>query len=76
MHPLGNHIQISAPEVLNESYLITERENVMKAKVLEISPDVSVPFKVGAFILFYTGRAINLRSTYFVELDKVVMWKD
>jgi len=72
MQPLGNHIQINAPEELTVSNFIVEKEAVMKAKVIKLSPDIAVPFKENDTVYFYRSRQIPMAETLFLNLEMIV----
>lgn len=72
MYPLGPHIEISAYEELIESPVIVERELVVRAKVLKVSPDITTPFGEGSTIYFYRSRVIPIAGTRFITLEMVV----
>lgn len=72
MQPLGNHIQINAPEELTRSDFILEKEAVVKATVGAVSPDVSVPFTKGDTVYFYTRCHIMQNDGIFVNIEMIV----
>ena len=74
MIPIGQHIKISKPPEQNKSFFILEKGAVMKAAVLEVSPDIEVPFVAGDEVNFYTNREIVLEDEYFMPLEMVLMY--
>lgn len=72
MQPLGNHIQINAPEELTKSDFILEKEAMVKATVVAVSPDAPVPFAKGDTVYFYTGRHIVENGGIFVNIEMIV----
>jgi hypothetical protein len=74
MPPVGNHIEISNPESISESTFIAEKEFFVKAKVLSISPDISVPFIVGDTVFFYTGREIYLSGKIYLNIEMIALY--
>jgi hypothetical protein len=72
MQPIGQHIKISSPEPVNKSQFIVEKERVQKARVADISFDVTVPFKKLDTVFFNTGKEIILDEEIFLNIEVIV----
>jgi hypothetical protein len=75
LSPVGSYLQISKPEPVNNYSVIVEKEVVSKAKVIQLSNDIEVPFSKDSTIFFHTGREIKFRESYLVGIDMVVGFK-
>jgi hypothetical protein len=74
MQPLGNHIEISNPETIGKSSFIVEKEFLTKAKVLAVSPDITVPFIAGSTVFFYTDREIYLAGKIYLNIEMIPLY--
>lgn len=72
MQAVGKYIVIEKPEKLNDYPFIIEPEMVMKAKVVNVSADISTP-KMSQ-IIFQNGAQIAIKEEYFVPVENVLMY--
>lgn len=74
MIPINEYISIILlPEP--EQILLTEREPLIPAKVVDVSPDINVPFTAGAEIFILRGRQVPLGGKLFIHVEHTVLWK-
>jgi hypothetical protein len=69
---IGQYIKIDTPEPIERFSFIVEEEAVVKAKVISVTPDCSLPFKEGSTIFFYKNNHIINQYGIFLPLDVVV----
>lgn len=72
MKPLGNYIKITEPKRITNTFIIAGKEPLSKANVIDISPDISVPFKKKSEIFFHSGKYVIENKQYFLNIDLVV----
>lgn len=76
MIPVGNHIEITEPQQINKRELLAEKENISIAHVIQISPDLSPPFKCHNTVFFHTNKQKYLKGKIFITYDLIVGYDD
>lgn len=73
MIPIGEYISI---ELIPEppQYLITEKSQLSKAIVKDISPDITLPFKSGNTIYIIHSKQIILEENIFIHHEHALLY--
>ena len=73
MQPIGPYIRIAAPEPINKSYFILEKERVQQSVVEQLTPDEILPEMNS--VCFYTGAPVISCGEVFVHVDYILLYK-
>lgn len=70
MSPVGNNIEINPIPV--KQVIVMEQPAYQKATVLQISPDVNVPFGADSDIVYVASRRVPQSGQVFLNTDFII----
>lgn len=70
MSPVGNNIEINPIPV--KQVIVMEQPAYQKATVLQISPDVNIPFGVDSDIVYTASRRVPQNGQVFLNTDFII----